>query len=139
MRLSSVESLFCSLSRACFAPHQELILLLIKSSVSIHFGNGGQVVEVLNFFNEGMIAPILAGEEGKKPGSCGLHGGLSIVRTEEEFDNICGLPQLPPCQQLHGSIPDRLDPFWDHHLASACQDSGSDSSLIMFKAIGNTE
>ncbi len=51
-----------------------------------------------DFFDEGMIAPVSAGEKGKELGSCSLCGGLSIVRTEDKFDNIYRLPWLPPCQ-----------------------------------------
>ena len=76
----------------------EAVPLLFKSAVSIHFGCGGRVVEAANFFDERVIAPVLGGEEGEEPGSCGLRGVLSIVRAEEEFDNIGGLPWLPPCQ-----------------------------------------
>ncbi len=113
--------------------------LIIKSAVLIHFGDCGGVVEAAYFLNEGMIAPISACEEGKEPGSCSLHGGLSIVRTEEKFDNVCELSLLAPGHEFHGSIPDGSDPFWDHHLASCCWDSSGDSSLITFKAIGNAE
>jgi len=105
----------------------------------IHLGDCGGVVEVAYFLNEGMIAPISAGEESKEPGSCSLYGGLSIVRTEEEFDDVCGLPLLAPGHEFHSSIPNRPDLFWDHYLASCCWDSSSDSSLIMFKAIRNAE
>ncbi len=73
-------------------------MLLFKSAVLIHFGDGGRVVEVLNFFDECMVTSIVRGEEGKKPGSCGLRGGLSIVRMEKELNDICGFPRLPPCQ-----------------------------------------
>src|SRR6266851_2275018 len=76
----------------------EAVSLLFKSAVSIHFGCGGGVVEAANFFDERVIAPILGGEEGEEPGSCSLCGVLSIVRAEEEFDNVCGLPWLHPCQ-----------------------------------------
>src|SRR6266851_6139363 len=86
-----------------------------------------------------MIAPVLTGEKGEEPGSCGLSGGLSIVRMEEEFDDICGLPLLAPCHEFHGSIPDGPDPLWDHHLASCCWDSSGDSSLVTLKAIGNAD
>ncbi len=76
----------------------EAVPLLFKSAVSIHFGCGGGVVEAVNFFDERVITPVLGGEEGEEPGSCGLRGVLSIVRAEEEFDNIGGFPWLPPCQ-----------------------------------------
>ena len=79
--------------------------------VSIHFGDSRQVVESPNLLNEGMVAPISAGEKGEKPWSCGLCRGLSIVRTEEEFDNIDGFPRLLPCYEFYCSIPDRPDPF----------------------------
>ena len=36
-------------------------------------------------------------------------------------------------------IPNGPDPFWDHHFASSCWDSGGDSASIVFKAIGNAE
>jgi len=75
----------------------EAVPLLFKSAVSIHFGCGGGVVEVVNFFDERVIAPVLGGEEGEEPGSCGIRGVLSIVRAEEEFDNVGGFPWLPPC------------------------------------------
>jgi len=86
-----------------------------------------------------MIAPISAGEESEEPGSCSLCGGLSIVRIEEEFDDVCGLPLLMPGHEFHSSIPNGPDPLWDHHLASCCQDSSGDSSLVTFKAIGNAK
>ena len=76
----------------------ELGLLLIKSTVSIHLGNSSRVVEALDLLNECVVTSIAGGKEGKEPGSCSLHGGLSIVRTEEEFDDIGGFPRLPPCQ-----------------------------------------
>ena len=114
-------------------------MFVVNSVVSIHFCECGGVVEAAYFLNEGMIAPVSAGEEGEEPGSCGLHGGLSIVRTEEEFDDICGLALLVPCHEFHSSIPDRPDPLWDHHLASCYRDSSGDSSLVTFKAIGNAD
>ncbi len=73
-------------------------LLLVKSAVSIHLCSGGGVVEVVDLLNECVITPIVGGEEGEEPGRRGLHGVLSIVRTEEEFDNVGGFPWLPPCQ-----------------------------------------
>ncbi len=76
----------------------EAVPLLFKSAVSIHFGCGGGVVEAANLFDERVIAPVLGGEEGEEPGSCGLRGVLSIVRAEEELDNVGGFPWLPPCQ-----------------------------------------
>jgi hypothetical protein len=66
--------------------------------VLIHFCGGGWVIEVSDLFDQGVIAPILTGEEGKESGSCGLYGGLSIVRMDEEFDDIGGFPRLPPGQ-----------------------------------------
>ncbi len=107
--------------------------------VLIHFGDCGRIVEVAYFLNEGVIAAVSAGEEGKEPESCSLHGGLSIVRMEEEFNDVGGFPLLLPSHEFHSSIPDGPDPLWDHHLAFCCWDSSSDSSLIMFKAIGNAE
>ena len=76
----------------------EAVSLLLKSAVLIHFGGGGGVVKAANFFDEHVITPVLGGEEGEEPGSCGLRGVLSIVRAEEEFDNVGGFPWLPPCQ-----------------------------------------
>ena len=76
----------------------EAVSLFLKSAVSIHLGCGGGVVEAANLFDERVITPVLGGEEGEEPGSCGLRGVLSIVRVEEEFDNVGGLPWLPPCQ-----------------------------------------
>ncbi len=76
----------------------EGISLLVKSAVSIHLGGGGRVVEAVNFFNECVITPISAGEEGEEPGRRGLCGVLSIVRVEEELNNVGGFPWLPPCQ-----------------------------------------
>src|SRR5712671_5962202 len=118
----------------------EAASLLFKSTVSIHFGGGSRVVEAANFFDERVITPVLGGEEGEEPGSCGLRGVLSIVRAEEELDNVGGFPWLPPCQLFHSPIPDWSDPHWDNHLASSsARYSGDDSSLVTFKAIGNTE
>ena len=76
----------------------EAVLLLLKSAVSIHLGGGGGVVEAMDLLDECVITPIVGGEEGEEPGSCGLRGALSIVRMEEEFDNVGGLLWLPPCQ-----------------------------------------
>src|SRR6267154_2624143 len=76
----------------------EAVSLLLKSAVSIHLGCGSGVVEASSFFDERVITPVLGGEEGEEPGSCRLRGVLSIVRAEEEFDNVGGLPWLPPCQ-----------------------------------------
>ena len=76
----------------------EGVPLLFKSAVSIHLGCGGGVVEAANFFDERVITPVLGGEEGEEPGRRGLRGVLSIVRAEEEFDNVGGFPWLPPCQ-----------------------------------------
>src|SRR6266851_8550601 len=81
MQLSSVVSLFHLSSREQYQYTSVTVAGLLRCWI---------------FLNKGMIAPILAGEEGEQPGSCGLHGGLSIVRMKEEFDNVCGLPQLPP-------------------------------------------
>ncbi len=76
----------------------EGVSLLVKSAVSIHLGGGSGVVEAADFLDEHVITPVSGGEEGKEPGRRGLCGALSIVRTEEEFDNIGGFPWLPPCQ-----------------------------------------
>ena len=76
----------------------EAVSLLVKSAVSIHLGGGGGVVEAMDLLDECVITPIVGGEEGEEPGSCGLRGALSIVRMEEEFDNVGGLLWLPPCQ-----------------------------------------
>ncbi len=73
-------------------------LLLVKSTVSIHLGDGGGVIEASNLLNEGVVTSITRGEECKEPGRCGLHGVLSIVRAEEEFDDVGGFPQLLPSQ-----------------------------------------
>ena len=105
----------------------------------IHLGDGCWVVESSNLLNEGMITSISASEKGKKPWSCGLCEGLSIVRMKEEFNNIGGFPRLPPCHEFHCPIPDGPDLFWDYHLASICQDLFGDSFLITFKAIRNAE
>ncbi len=72
--------------------------LLVKSVVSIHFGNGSGVVEALNLFDKCVVTSIMRGEEGEEPESCGLCGGLSIVRMEKEFNDVCGFPRLLPCQ-----------------------------------------
>jgi len=76
----------------------EGVSLLVKSAVSIHLGGGSGVVEAADFLDEHVITPVSGGEEGKEPGRRGLCGALSIVRTEEEFDNVGGFPWLPPCQ-----------------------------------------
>jgi len=89
---------------------REAVLLLFKSVVSIHLGCGGGVVEAANLFDERVITPVFGGEEGEEPGSCGLRGVLSIVRAEEELDNVGGFPWLPPSQQFHGAISNWPNP-----------------------------
>src|SRR5216683_1912829 len=74
----------------------EGISLLVKSAVSIHLGGGSRVVEAADLLDERVIAPVVGGEEGEEPGRRSLRGVLSIVRTEEEFDNVGGFPWLPP-------------------------------------------
>jgi hypothetical protein len=76
----------------------QLGAFLVERSVLVDFGNGGGVVEVLYFFDKGVVTTVLAGEEGKEPRGCHFSGGFSIVRTQEELDDICGLPRLPPSQ-----------------------------------------
>jgi hypothetical protein len=76
----------------------ELSALLLKTMVAIYFCNCCQVVEASGGLDKGVEATVSFCKEGEEPRSCGVHGGLSIVRTEEEFDDICGFPRLPPCQ-----------------------------------------
>jgi len=64
----------------------------------MHFGGGSGVAEAADLLDKCVETTVMAGEEGEEPGSCGLHGGLSIVRMEEEFDDVGGFPRLPPCQ-----------------------------------------
>jgi hypothetical protein len=73
-------------------------VLLLEMAVAIYFHNCCWVVKVSGGLNEGVEATVSSCEEGKEPWSCGVRGGLSIVRMEEEFDDVCGLPRLPPCQ-----------------------------------------
>jgi hypothetical protein len=73
-------------------------VLLLKTVVAIYFHNCCWVVKASGGLDEGVEAAISSCEEGKEPRSHGVHGGLSIVRMEEEFDDICGFPRLPPCQ-----------------------------------------
>ncbi len=77
---------------------KELVALLIKSMVLIHFSDSSRVVKALNFFDEHAITFIMGGEEGEEPGSCSLCRGLSIVRIEEELNDVCRFPRLLPCQ-----------------------------------------
>jgi len=72
--------------------------LVFKCTVSMHLGNSCKVVEASGFLDKGVETSIPRGKEGKEPLSCGLCGGLSIVRMEEELDNIGGFPWLPPGQ-----------------------------------------
>ena len=76
----------------------ELSALLLEMTVAIYFCNCCQVVEVSGGLNEGVEATVSSCKEGEEPRSHGVRVGLSIVRTEEEFDDVCGLPRLPPCQ-----------------------------------------
>ncbi len=76
----------------------ELCPLLVKSVVSMHLSGCGGVVEATDLLNEHVETAIAGGKEGEEPGSCSVRGGLSIVRTEEELDNIGGFPWLPPGQ-----------------------------------------
>ncbi len=76
----------------------EFCPLLVKSAVLIHLGGGSGVVEAADLLDERVVTPIAGGEEAEKLGRCGVYGGLSIVRMEEEFDNVGGFPWLPPCQ-----------------------------------------
>ena len=76
----------------------EVGLLLVKSMVLIHLSGGGRVVEATDLLDEHVITPISGGEEGKELGRRGLRGVLSIVRTEEEFDDVGGFPWLSPGQ-----------------------------------------
>jgi hypothetical protein len=77
----------------------ELSLLTVEVVVAIYFCNHCQVVEALGCLHEGVVAPISTGDEDGEPGGgCIRQGGFSIVRTEEEFCDVCGLPRLPPSQ-----------------------------------------
>jgi len=76
----------------------EVGLLLIKSVVLIHLGSGSGVVEATDLLDKCVVTSIMEGEEGKEPGRRGLCGVLSIVRVEEELNNVGGFPWLPPCQ-----------------------------------------
>jgi hypothetical protein len=76
----------------------ELSALLFETAVAIYFCNCCQVVETSGGLDEGVETTVSSCEEGEEPRSRGVHVGLSIVRTEEEFDDICGFPRLPPCQ-----------------------------------------
>jgi len=67
-------------------------------AVVIYFRNCCWVVETLGFLDESVEAPIITGKEGEEPRSRRFRGGVSIVRVEEEFYNIGGLPRLPPGQ-----------------------------------------
>ena len=76
----------------------ELSVLLLETMVAIYFCNCCQVVETSGGLDEGVEAAISSCEEGEEPRSHGVRGGLSIIRVEEELDNVCGFPRLPPCQ-----------------------------------------
>jgi hypothetical protein len=76
----------------------ELDSFLIETVVSIYFRNCCWVVKASGLFDEGVETSITADEEGEEPWSCGVRGGLSIVRTEEEFYDVGGFPRLPPSQ-----------------------------------------
>jgi hypothetical protein len=76
----------------------ELSALLLETTVAIYFCNCCWVVKTSGGFDECVEAAIASCEEGEKRWSRGVRGGLSIVRAEEEFDNVCGFPRLPPCQ-----------------------------------------
>src|SRR5216683_1761918 len=88
----------------------ELGALIVEHAVLVHLGDSCRVVEASSFFNECMETSISGGEECEEPLSCGLHGGLSIVRMEEELDNVGGFPWLPPSQQFHGAISNWPNP-----------------------------
>jgi hypothetical protein len=77
----------------------ELSLLAVKFTVAIYLCNHCWVVEPSSCLDEHVEAPISTGDEGCEPGGSCVHwGGLSIVRMEEEFCDICGFPRLPPGQ-----------------------------------------
>ena len=76
----------------------ELSALLLEMTVAIYFCNCCRVIEMSGGLNEGVEAAISSCKEGEEPRRHGVRVGLSIVRTEEEFDDVCGLPRLPPCQ-----------------------------------------
>ena len=76
----------------------ELSALLFETAVAIYFCNCCQVVEASGSFDKGVKATVSSCKEGEEPQSCGVRVGLSIVRMEEEFDDVCGFPRLPPCQ-----------------------------------------
>jgi hypothetical protein len=76
----------------------ELSALLLETTVAIYFCNCCWVVEMSGGFDECVEAAVASCEEGEEPWSRGVRVGLSIVRTEEEFDNVCGFPRLPPGQ-----------------------------------------
>src|SRR6266851_4637365 len=69
--------------------------LLVKSVVLIHLGGGSGIIESVDLLDEHVVTSIAGGEEGEEPGRRGLYGVLSIVRMEEEFDNVGGFPWLP--------------------------------------------
>jgi hypothetical protein len=66
--------------------------------VAIYFCNCCRVVETSGGLDKGVEAAISSCKEGEEPWSCGVRVGLSKVRMEEEFDDVCGLPRLPPGQ-----------------------------------------
>jgi hypothetical protein len=73
-------------------------VLLLETAVVIYFHNCCRVVKASGSLNKGVEATIPSCEEGEEPQSHGVRGGLSIVRAEEELDDVCGFPRLPPCQ-----------------------------------------
>jgi hypothetical protein len=76
----------------------KLSVLLFETTVVIYFCNCCRVVEASGGLDKGMEATVSSCKEGEEPWSRGVRVGLSIVRTEEEFDDVCGFPRLPPCQ-----------------------------------------
>jgi hypothetical protein len=82
----------------------EPALLIVEVAIAAHFGSGGRVVEALDFFHKGVIPSVVTSKEGEEPWGRSFCRGLSIVRMEEEFDDICGFSLLPPCHELHCPI-----------------------------------
>jgi len=77
----------------------ELGAFVLEVSVAVYLSDGGQVVESVHLFNEGVETSILTGEDSEEPRSCCLGNGvLSIVRPEEKFCDVGGFPRLPPGQ-----------------------------------------
>src|SRR6266851_1211383 len=48
----------------------EIILLLIKSAVSIHLSSGSGVVEAADLLDEHVVTAVMGSEEGEEPGRC---------------------------------------------------------------------